>query len=291
MGSGPTVGGVRDCSITGLTPATDYRLQIAAYRGDDPSTAVFGQPSAVVTTRTSGAGAPETVNDLRVKVIRDDRITLDFSMVDDGTGARAKFEVRHAPTPIGWGWGSATVDSAADCNPDPFIAATWACTIAPLAPGSSYDFQVVTYRGTLNQDAVFGGLSNVATGVIPTTRASGSGAVNLVSVDINATSTLTGTLKVADRNFLRDDGTPATATVDPVADTATRITCYQSLGTSCARFFATGRMDTGELVDMTIDLCDNSAAGGTDSVDITVPYFHYHVSGSLTSGDFAVTRF
>jgi hypothetical protein len=33
-----------------------------------------------------------------------------------------------------------------------------------LSPGTTYDFRLVAYRGTLNQDATYGGLSNVATG-------------------------------------------------------------------------------------------------------------------------------
>jgi hypothetical protein len=38
------------------------------------------------------------------------------------------------------------------------------CSAEGLAPGTSYDFQLVAFRGTLDQNATFGGLSNVATG-------------------------------------------------------------------------------------------------------------------------------
>jgi hypothetical protein len=38
------------------------------------------------------------------------------------------------------------------------------CTVTGLVPGSSYSFQLVAFSGTLGVNAVFGGLSNVATG-------------------------------------------------------------------------------------------------------------------------------
>ena len=44
------------------------------------------------------------------------------------------------------------------------IAAHKSCTAQGLAAGTTYDFQMVAYRGTIDQDATFGDLSNVATG-------------------------------------------------------------------------------------------------------------------------------
>src|SRR5262249_49738887 len=43
------------------------------------------------------------------------------------------------------------------------VSGQMSCTVLGLTPSTSYDFQIVAYRGTLNVDATFGGLSNVAT--------------------------------------------------------------------------------------------------------------------------------
>jgi hypothetical protein len=92
---------------------------------------------------------------------------------------------------------------------------------------------------------------------------------------------------VVDRNFLRANGAPATATVHAGADAATGITGF-TLSGACVRVSARARMDTGELVDLTVDLCDNSASGGTDAFTVSVPTFNYNVSGALTSGDVVI---
>lgn len=73
-------------------------------------------------------------------------IGLSLGAVSDGAGGTAKYDVRYAPAPINWG----TAASAPSCvNPG-------ACTISNLTPGVTYEIQAVTYRGTLNVDAVFG---------------------------------------------------------------------------------------------------------------------------------------
>jgi hypothetical protein len=44
------------------------------------------------------------------------------------------------------------------------IGARRTCTVLGLAAATAYQFELVTFRGTLNVDAVFGGLSNMASG-------------------------------------------------------------------------------------------------------------------------------
>jgi len=72
-------------------------------------------------------------------------------------------------TPIGWGWGSASLVAQGTCAgviqggaPGSIVT----CTVLGLNPGTSYDFQMVTYRGSMeNGTAVFGPLSSPTTGV------------------------------------------------------------------------------------------------------------------------------
>src|SRR5256886_15223347 len=44
------------------------------------------------------------------------------------------------------------------------IGARRSCTVLGLTTGTAYDFELVSYRGTLMVNAVFGPLSNVASG-------------------------------------------------------------------------------------------------------------------------------
>src|SRR5436305_1992549 len=54
------------------------------------------------------------------------------------------------------------------------VGAKRTCTVRGLSAGTTYSFELVAYRGTLNVNAVFGGLSNAASGA---TTSSSSGGV------------------------------------------------------------------------------------------------------------------
>ncbi len=82
--------------------------------------------------------------------------------------ASANYDVRFAIHPISWG-SAANVASGTCTSPVSGYAAGAAvqCTVTGLTPATNYDFQVVAYRGTLNSNAVFGALSNVASVTTP----------------------------------------------------------------------------------------------------------------------------
>ena len=127
------------------------------------------RPYLTIVTDTAAPGSPGTVTDLTVETRSDSGVTLGFTEVDDGTGGghAAAYEIRYAGNPIGAGWGSATRVTQGTCSAPvtgTAIGAHRSCTVAGLSPGTTYDFQMVAYRGTIDQDAVLGGLSNVATG-------------------------------------------------------------------------------------------------------------------------------
>jgi hypothetical protein len=134
---------------------------------EDPDPSRRPRMLIVTSTPAPPSGTPGTVSDLVVETRADNSVGLGFTEVDDGTGRAATYDVRYARTPIGSGWGSATTVTQGTCR-TPLAGATVgahrSCTVAGLSSGTSYDFQLVAYRGTLGQDAVFGGLSNVATG-------------------------------------------------------------------------------------------------------------------------------
>ena len=110
-------------------------------------------------------GRPTPVADLTVSAVTDTSATLSFTEVDDGAGNPASYDVRYALTPISWG--SAPSVARGNCAvpvSGSAIGARRSCTVVGLAPASSYQFQLIAFRGTLNVNAVFGALSNVASG-------------------------------------------------------------------------------------------------------------------------------
>src|SRR5262249_43612658 len=61
-------------------------------------------------------------------------------------------------------WGSADAVTNGTCAgtiSGSQIGTKISCTITGLNPSTSYEFQLVSFRGTPNVDAVFGGLSNI----------------------------------------------------------------------------------------------------------------------------------
>ena len=98
-------------------------------------------------------------------------ITLAFTEVNDGTGLPAKYDVRLASPTIGWGSApSVTSGTCSDTLLGTAIGGTKTCTVSGLSPNTQYQFQLIAYRGTLNLNAVFGGLSNIITAItlVPT---------------------------------------------------------------------------------------------------------------------------
>src|SRR5256885_108218 len=92
-------------------------------------------------------------------------VPLRFRDVTDGTGLPASYLVRFAVTPLDWGSGSDVVRGTCRVPmAGVAIGTNRSCTVLGLQPGTGYQFQLFSFRGTLNVNAVFGGLSNAASG-------------------------------------------------------------------------------------------------------------------------------
>ena len=164
--------------------------------------------SGATTTETVG-NPPGTISDLSVSATSDVSATLAFTQVDDGTGQAASYDVRYAVAPIEWGSASANINGTC-ARP---IAGTAAgsrlsCTIMGLSPSTSYNFQVIAFRGTLNVDATFGGLSNVAVAATASTPPPPPVVTTVTvtpvtaSIVVGATATLQATVKDAQGNVM-----------------------------------------------------------------------------------------
>ena len=133
-----------------------------------------GSASIAVTVPTS---APGTVGDLTVAAVTDSSVTLRFTEVDGGTGTPANYEIRYATgSTLSWGANTTSVSRGTCATPvGTAIGASRTCTVLGLTAGTTYSFELVAYRGTLLVNAVFGGLSNVASGTTAAAPGGGSG--------------------------------------------------------------------------------------------------------------------
>jgi uncharacterized protein YjdB len=153
---------------------------------------------ATITVSASAPTNPGAVTDLQASVTGSTSVTLSFTQVSDGTGQPAKYDVRYAVSPISWG--SATSTTNGTCTTPVAGTATGSklsCTILGLTPATAYNFQLVAFRGTMNVDAVFGSLSNIASGTTTT-----SGAPASSSLQVGATVQLSATTRDANNNVL-----------------------------------------------------------------------------------------
>src|SRR5437899_6899943 len=144
----------------------DVQTQVVATVGPAQECA-SGGPGSAGGVRPAGAVArsPGTVTDLAVASITDNAATLSFTEVNNGSGAPASYDIRSAVGTISWG--SAPSVTQGTCQlpvSGTAIGAKRSCTVLGLAASTAYQFQLIAFRGTLNVNAIFGLVSNVASG-------------------------------------------------------------------------------------------------------------------------------
>ncbi|PYO44340.1 MAG: hypothetical protein DMD29_00665, partial [Gemmatimonadetes bacterium] len=165
-----------------------------------------GKNGTATITVTAVAGNPGTVNNLAVAGVTGTSVTLSFTEVGDGTGQPAQYDIRYAAGTLAWSSATdVTLGTCATPVAGSAIGATRSCTVLGLQSGVTYQFQLVAFRGTLNVNAVFGALSNVASG---TTSASTAPVATVTvspasaSLVVGAGQQFTATLKDAAGNTL-----------------------------------------------------------------------------------------
>ncbi len=165
-----------------------------------------GQGGTAAITVTATVTNPGAVANLTVASVTTNSVTLSFTEVTDGTGQPASYDIRWAAGTLSWP--SATSVAQGTCTvpvAGTAIGATRTCTVLGLAASTGYQFQLVAFRGTLNVNAVFGPLSNVASG---TTAASTAPVATVTvspasaSLGVGATQPFTATLRDAGGNIL-----------------------------------------------------------------------------------------
>ncbi|HEX6694047.1 MAG TPA: Ig-like domain-containing protein, partial [Longimicrobiales bacterium] len=103
------------------------------------------------------AGSPPAVADLAVVSATSNSVTLRWTAVTDGDGGAATYAIRYGTPTLNWGTAYST-ERVISAVP---VGQVVTYTYSGLTAGTNYQFRLVSYRGTLNEDAVFGPASNL----------------------------------------------------------------------------------------------------------------------------------
>jgi hypothetical protein len=113
----------------------------------------------------TATATPGRVTDLTGVGATTSEVSVRFTEVSDGTGQAANYQVRFGPAPS-TNWGAMTPVATGTCAgavAGTSVGQSLTCTVAGLSAGTSYDIQLVAYRGSMvDGTAVFGELSNSA---------------------------------------------------------------------------------------------------------------------------------
>src|SRR5881394_1933564 len=244
----------------GSTPGT---FRVIA---QEPTVSLMDTSAVAVTSAPPPPpGSPGTVSNLAVSSVTDSSVTLSFTEVTDGTGQPASYDVRWAAGGISWG--SATEVTRGTCATPvagSAIAATKTCTVQGLAGGTGYQFQLAAFRGTLNVDAVFGGVSNAASGTTSSSTApvaSVTVAPATANIFVAGSQPFTATLRDASGNVLTGR-TIAWATSDLLLATVNAAGLVSGLAVGNVTITATSEGKSGTAT-LTVSLAPPPPPPGT----------------------------
>lgn len=289
--SAPSVAKV---DTTGLVTAVAAgSATITAYSEGLHATAAVNISSTTVT-------APGTVTNLAVSGTTDSSATLTFTQVTNGAGGAASYEIRYATGTISWG--SATAAAAGTCATPvagTTVGATLTCTVNGLAASTAYQFQVVAFRGTLSVNAVFGSLSNVASGSTPAVPPSATTVASVTvspssasgnvgqSAQFSATAYNSSGTALTGQTFTWSSSNTSVVTVTAsgyataVGSGSATITATDGGKTGQASVSVAGSTTTGTPASITVSPATASVTvGGTQQFSATV----YDASGTALSG-------
>jgi len=97
-------------------------------------------------------------------------------------------------------------------------------------------------------------------------------------------------LFVRDYRVVRMNGSVASLTADAAVDPATGISTVEQTSARCVTFGGTGRLDTGDLFEFSVEACDNGTPGAdVDFVRISVPAISYNAADPLSEGEITLS--
>lgn len=201
---------------------------------------------------------PGTVADLAVAATTDVAVTLSFTQVDNGMGQPASYDVRYVAGPMSWG-SAASVANGTCAAPlaGTGMSGTLSCTVLGLSPSTSYNFQVKAFRGAMDGNAVFGGLSNV----VSASTLAGSPpppVVTSVTVAPPSASIVAGTTTTLQATVKDQNGNAMTG----------QVVTWSSSNTAAATVNASGVV-TGVAAGSATITATSSGKSGTSAITVT----------------------
>ena len=250
-------------------------LETAVAAGTATITATSeGKGGTATVTVTGGTTNPGAVTNLSVVGTTSNSITLSFAEVNDGSGQPASYDIRWASGTITW-WSAASVAQGTCQVPltGTVIGTTRSCTVLGLTPSTTYQFQLVAFRGTLNVKAVFGPLSNVVTGATAAAALAPVASVTVAPASASVTTAQTVQLTATPRDA---GGNALTG----------RVVTWSSNNTAVATVNTSGRI-TGVAAGSATITATSEGKSGTSAITVTVapvaPVATVSVSPALTS--------
>lgn len=239
----------------GVARVTSSGLVTAVAVGSATITATSGSASGTASVSVSTAAVtadPGTVDDLRVVSVTDNSATLRWTQVDDGTGSPSSYALRYGTPTVLWGSAAATEIEVGGTS----VGVSRDYTVTGLQAGTDYGFRLISYRGTPSVDAVYGSLSNVASGLTTTPAVQQTPTVTVTPAtlsfaSINATSQLSAEAR---------DGT-GSIVVNPGFS-------WRSLNSAIATVSGSGLV-TAKAVGATAIIV-SAACCGSDTTSVTV---------------------
>lgn len=134
---------------------------------------------------TGSPDGPDAVTDLAASAFTTTSATLEWTQVDDGTGNPARYALRYGSPTITWDAVNGTeviVEGTA-------VGAAAGHTYTGLTAGTTYQFQLVPFRGTTVADAVIGPFSNVVTVTTVAALTAGTATANPGDESVTLTAT------------------------------------------------------------------------------------------------------
>lgn len=152
-------------STPSIASVSSTGLIVGISPGSATITASSGREIASVAATVLAPAVPGTVTDLAVSDRSTSSLTLSFTAVGDGEGGGAKYAMRVATPTLTWS-SVANVTSGSCALPIVTVAlgSVQSCTLTGLVAGTSYQIQLVAFRGTWDASPVLGALSNIASG-------------------------------------------------------------------------------------------------------------------------------
>ncbi|MBI5543750.1 MAG: fibronectin type III domain-containing protein [Deltaproteobacteria bacterium] len=165
---------VRCQDSSGNANADDFPISFTV----DPAGATDAGTGLDATISSDASDLPGSIANLAVRGTTTSSVTLSFTEVSDGAGQPASYEVRYSQPPLSWGSATQVQGTCSAPLAGQSIGATRTCTVEGLSEATSYEFQLVAFRGTFQVNAVFGPLSNVAAGITDSSGAQDAGAAD-----------------------------------------------------------------------------------------------------------------